>query len=144
MPRNSKRLPQQVGAPAAQYPSALTQGMASQAQPIRTPPSDAYGSTVQREATQAAAPLPDEQGQWDSRLEAMARLPFPEELRLNAPSTRPSEPLMTGASVGAGAGPEALHPLHQSPTAMVLRVLSQTISDPALADLARLAEQDGL
>jgi hypothetical protein len=76
------------------------------AQPVQAPSGLAYGERQALEEAQAAQPLPA-QVPFDRILAAAQGHQF-SPVSLNAPSTRPNEPVTHGLSVGPGGGPEVL------------------------------------
>lgn len=140
--------------------SARTDG----GQPVRVAPGGDYGDRQALERLQQSAPMSDS-----------ARVPVPGDHRmnvdgtpamrqrmgmpmsdtpnqayqggpLNAPSTRPGEPVTHGSPLGAGAGPEALSGSAPAPKANVgpmtqlLQSMAPGGATGALADLLRQAQ----
>jgi hypothetical protein len=64
-------------------------------QPVQAASGQTYGKRKEQEDAQRAIPLPSAAEQ---------------VVPLSAPTTRPGEPVMHGAPMGAGAGPEVLGP----------------------------------
>jgi hypothetical protein len=60
---------------------------------------------------------------------------------LYAPTQRPSEPITTGMSIGAGAGPEALRTGDR--VARTLRLLADVSGDARFSELADVAARQG-
>lgn len=100
-------------------------------QPVRTAPSQEYGSRVRQERMQQVQPLPQ-------RPPVPSAPPTP----LWAASQRPQEPVTAGLAVGAGPGPEVL-PGGSDPTVMRLRALYALHPDPDLRRLLARAEGTG-
>ena len=72
-------------------------------------PSQAYGEGVQTAAIKAGAPMattPDERGATNTEVRQAAEQSA--VTPLYAPTQRPEEPITTGITLGAGAGPEVL------------------------------------
>jgi hypothetical protein len=65
-------------------------------QPVAAPSGQTYGKRKEQEDAQKAIPLPNQAAH--------------QVVPLNAPTTRPDEPVMHGAPMGAGGGPEVLGP----------------------------------
>jgi hypothetical protein len=72
-------------------------------------------------------------------IQMMGRMSPPRAL--DAPTERPDQPLTAGLSLGPGPGPEVLRPGDRA--SQSLRVLADFSDDPALEELADLAERMG-
>lgn len=98
MPRGGRR----AGTPGRAY-SNRSDLNATRALPVEAGPSQQYGQRAAQEAAQRVVPIAPQPA---------ARPPAPPAgglLNFASPSTsRPGEPVTAGASMGAGAGPEAL------------------------------------
>lgn len=131
----------------------------AKAQPVSSIPGQMYGVGVEQQRLQQAMPTPQVQatkpaiptGQPASP-PAQTSAPAPtadmgmlaQAMRdkvglLRDPSQRPNEPVTTGLTRGAGAGPEALSGVRQSPLGDTLRELSMVLGDPYFAQLAQKA-----
>lgn len=131
----------------------------AKAQPLSPIPGQMYGAGVEQQRLQKAMPTPQVQaskpgiptGQPASP-PAQASAPAPtanmgmlaQAMRdkvglLRDGSQRPNEPVTTGLTRGAGAGPEALAGMKQSPLGDTLRELSVVLGDPYFAQLAQKA-----
>jgi hypothetical protein len=145
MPRKAKRPPQQVGRPTPDY-SNRTDMAVPPSQPVRVPAGRGYGEATALESAQQAAPLPQSAApgmDLASIVSAGQGMPFPEET-LGSPSTRPTEPLTAGLPFGPGPGPEILGRIPGAPTAAATFArLAAIDNDPELAELSRVAEQQG-
>lgn len=147
MPRGGKR----QGTPGKAY------GQRTDLQAVKVAPGQQYGkATEQRKAQQAVpmagatspgpppAPQPAPVGP-TSMMPGLAQMPAqaPGSLTpLDAPSTRPNEPLTAGMAMGPGAGPEVLGALHQSEDgvedlAMYLPMLEYLASQPGTSAQTR-------
>lgn len=116
MPRGGRR----TGTPGVAYQNRTDLNGAPKPLPIQTAPGQQYGmATAQRAAQQAVpmAPAPTSVPPASGPSAPPPALgPLPGALTpLHAPSERPDEHVMSGVSVGPGAGPEALNGLG-SPT----------------------------
>ena len=103
MPRGGRR----AGKPGKAYPNRSDM----QTQPVTTAPNQTYGQAGEQAKAQKVAPLagpapsaPQGGGAPRPMPPQMAAPPQP----LDAPTQRPNEPLMHGAPVGPGSGPEVL------------------------------------
>lgn len=79
-------------------------------QPVRTGTGMAYGQAQELQQSQQAAPLPqieDPMAGMRAALQAAQQHPF-QPVSLNAPSSRPNEPVTAGLASGPGPGPAAL------------------------------------
>lgn len=90
MPRGGAR----NGAPGRAYPERTDLNTMPRQLPVTTGPSQSYGQSAALERSQQAVP--------------MARPTRPPPIDLDAPTTRPDEPVTAGAPFGAGPGPEVL------------------------------------
>jgi len=87
--------PAPVSGPGAM--SARTDGGPADRQPMRAIPDAAYGEQAEFMNIQGAAPMYEESG---------PSAPMP--LGIDAPTTRPDEPITAGAAMGPGPGMDAL------------------------------------
>lgn len=109
MPRGGRR----NGTPGAAYSNR------TDLQSVKVAPGQQYGKGAAQRAAQEAVPMagrPTMPAGGAPAAPPTGRPPSPgpqpgDLTPLDAPSTRPNEPVTTGLSVGAGAGPEALGPL---------------------------------
>lgn len=141
MPRRAKRIPQQEGAPTAQYSNRIDLARADR-QPVRAPTGMGYGEHQALVESQQAAPLPQAPG-IDQVMAAAKGMPFP-DVTLGSPTQNPREALTAGLAVGAGPGPEILTRPRGAPTvASTLTRLAASTGDMELLALAQLAEAQG-
>lgn len=108
----------------------------NRAQPIRTVPGQQYGTQTQQAAAQRQNPLP--------QAPPVPTGPGPGELpSLDAPSSRPMEPVTAGVPSGPGPGPEVLGFTPQDDAAMQIRALYQATGLPDFLDLLDALDEDG-
>lgn len=103
MPRGGAR----QGKPGAAYSNR------SDLQPVKVAPGQQYGKGVAQREAQQAVPMAGRPAMPPAAPAAPPRPPMPgmapgDVTPLDAPTTRPNEPVTAGLSVGAGPGPEAL------------------------------------
>jgi len=125
----------------------LNQSKAPTAVPTGLP----YGQAGQLERQMAAAPLAQagQPGGFDAVMAAAASHPGGEGLvGLDAPSTRPQQPVTAGLSIGAGPGPEVLGrmapPAGRPRLAPLLTQMGDDTDNPRIQYLGYLARQIGL
>lgn len=111
-------------------------------QPVQAPTGLPYGQNQALEQAQAAAPLPQAQDPFEGALQAAQQMEF-SPVPLNAPSSRPFEPVTSGLVSGAGPGPEALGP-QTGLSAAIERAIAQTGGSDVFQMLLERARQMGL
>ena len=126
------------------------------AQPISSIPGQMYGAGVEQQRLQKALPTPQVQAvkpsvpQGQPSAPAQPPAPAPDVTALAQAmkdrvgllrdgTQRPDEPVTTGLTRGAGAGPEVLAARRGSPLGDTLRQLSSMLGDPYYAQLAQKA-----
>lgn len=132
--------------------------MPRQYQAPQAPNSQAYGQRGDQIAAQKAVPLPQTPPQTPQGppstpaqdaaqqpdVMALARDFDPGITPLNAPSTRPGEPVTAGLAQGAGPGPEIFaQPARATRAADVLTALAQSTGDDRFMQMAARIRQAG-
>lgn len=91
------------GKPGQAYPNRTDLNAGPSAQPVQAAAGQPYGERGAQEAAQRAQPLP--------QASPSGMIALPGELGpLNAPTSRPNEPLTAGLPIGPGAGPAPMPP----------------------------------
>lgn len=106
----------------------------------RMPVPDMTGPGLAQAATNApsgGAPTMDPRGRMAMAMALMGRMQAPQPL--DAPTERPDQPLTAGLVQGPGVGPEVLRPGDRA--TRTLRMLADYADDPALTELADLAQR---
>lgn len=126
-----------TGTPGKRYPNRTD---------LNTPaPSQQYGQRVAQERAMAAIPLSPPRGPNVGGVGAAPGQPAPTPptpvTDLFAPTTRPDEPVTSGANLGPGAGPEAIGGAGD-PIALRLRAIYNLMPNEALRELLEDLEDE--
>lgn len=136
-------MPRKAKPPVAPYNTGSIQPAA---QPAQAATGQAYGERGQQMQAQQAMPLPDLRagGMGDPMAEVeQAALGMPAPMGgLNAPTSRPTEPVTAGLGLGPGVGPEAVFGTNRTNEAAdLLDRVAMATGDPDLQMLADRARR---
>lgn len=148
-------MPRRAKPAGGQYPNRSD----LQAQPPRAPTNMAYGEHKAMIEAQQAMPMPQApppptpqpgapQGgvpfdQLFAQAMQEAEAMEPMQVGMNAPTSRPNEPITAGLSSGPGPGPEVLSMRPMTPLTQSLRTMAEVTGDPAIFELLDIAEARG-
>lgn len=113
-------------------------------QPVQAPTGLPYGESQELQQSQEAAPLPQAApvDPWEQVMGAAQQMEF-SPVGLNAPSTRPDEPVTAGLPSGPGPGPEAMRP-QGGLSAQIQRAIATSGGSETLMRLLENARRAGL
>jgi hypothetical protein len=111
-------------------------------QPAQAAPGQAYGQGQAQEVAQQAVPLPQEPDPFAGAIQAAKQFGF-EGTPINAPSSRPHEPVTAGLASGPGGGPEMLNHQRKGLSDLLTRLSAETQS-PVIQAMLENARRMGL
>lgn len=114
------------------------------AQPVKVTTNQEYGQRAAQEAAQQAMPLPQVSRVGAAPvLPAQAQGPLPGSVTgLDAPTSRPAEPLTAGLPMGPGPGPEVLSQTGPNDPLSMMRVLYRLFPYEEIREQLEIAETE--